>query len=286
MQETLEYVNCNLCGHGKAKLLFIKDGFRHVRCNSCGLIYVNPRLKKSKEALDSFYTQSANSESLIKNLLERDYSLKRQKIFCAELKKMERYRKLNRILDIGCSFGGFLNAAGKYGWDAKGIEVVYEVGKYGKELYGLDIFFGTLDEAQLKPSSFDVIRLNNVIEHIHFPVEFLTSVNKLLREGGLLTVSTTNYDSLSVLICGKEWIYFDGRHHIYLFTPLTLKRLIEKSGFTTILLNTKGFHIRVKDNDSHNLAEELFFKLTENIIFQFVRFTKKGHRLRAWAEKR
>jgi 2-polyprenyl-3-methyl-5-hydroxy-6-metoxy-1,4-benzoquinol methylase len=286
MQETLEYVNCNLCGNSKTKLLFIKDNYRHVRCNSCGLIYVNPRLKDSKETLDSFYAPGENSESLIKSLFDRDYSLKRQKIFCAELKKMERYRKLNRILDIGCSFGGFLNASGKCGWNAKGIEVVYEVGKYGKELYGLDIFFGTLDEAQLKPSSFDVIRLNNVIEHIHFPVEFLSNVNKLLREGGLLTVSTTNYDSFSVLICGKEWIYFDGQHHIYLFTPSTLKKLLEKSGFTTILLNTKGVHIRVKDDASHNPVKEILFKLSEKIISQFVHFTKKGHRLRAWAEKR
>ncbi len=123
---------------------------------------------------------------------------------------MERYRKLNRVLDIGYSFGGFLNASRNNGWEAKGIEVVHEVGKYGKELYGLDIFFGTLEEAQLKPFSFDVIRLNNVIEHIHYPAEFLSNVSMLLRKGGLLTISTTNYDSFSVLICGKEWIYFDG----------------------------------------------------------------------------
>ncbi len=286
MQDALEYVNCNLCGDSKTTLLFIKDGYRHVRCDSCGLIYVNPRLKNSKETLDSFYGSNANSESLIKGLLDRDYSVKRQKIFYAELKKMERYRKLNKVLDIGCSFGGFLNVTKNCGWDAKGIEVVYEVGKYGKELYGLDIFFGTLEEAQLKPSSFDVIRLNNVIEHIHYPAEFLLNVSMLLRKGGLLTISTTNYDSLSVLICGKEWIYFDGQHHICLFTPATLKKLLDKNGFTTILLNTKGIHVRVKDNVLRNPVKNILFKLSEKVLSQFIPFTKKGHRLRAWAEKR
>ncbi|HDY67170.1 MAG: class I SAM-dependent methyltransferase [Candidatus Scalindua sediminis] len=286
MQETLEYVNCDLCGDSKTTLIFIKDSFKHVRCNSCGLIYVNPRLKNSKETLDSFYASNTNSEGLIKSLLDRDYSVKRQKIFYAELKKMERYRKLNRILDIGCSFGGFLNASKNRGWDVNGIEAVYEVGKYGKELYGLDIFFGTLDEAQLKPSSFDVIRLNNVIEHIHFPTEFLLKVSVLLRKGGLLIVSTTNYGSFSVLICGKDWIYFDGQHHIYLFTPATLKKLLDKNGFTTILLNTKRIHVRIKDNISHNMVKEILFKLSEKIISQFIQFTKKGHRLRVWAEKR
>jgi hypothetical protein len=78
----------------------------------------------------------------------------------------------------------------------------------------------------------------------------------LLRKGGLLTISTTNYDSFSVLICGKEWIYFDGQHHIYLFTPATLKKLLDKNGFTTILLNTKGIHVRVKDNVLRNSVKK------------------------------
>jgi 2-polyprenyl-3-methyl-5-hydroxy-6-metoxy-1,4-benzoquinol methylase len=266
--------------------LFTKDDYKHVKCNSCGLIYVNPRLRHSKDNLDSFYASDEDPEGLIKSLLRRAYSAKRQKIFCAELKKMERYRELNRILDIGCSFGGFLYAAKNLGWEAKGIEAVYDVGKHGKELYDLDIFFGTLEEAQLEPASFDVIRLNNIVEHIPLPSQFLADVSKLLRKGGLLSVSTPNFDSYSVSICGKEWIYFDGQHHIVLFTPATLEKILDKNGFTTVLLSTKGFHLRVKDNISHDLAKETLLKLSEKAISQFVRFTRKGHRLKIWAEKR
>ncbi len=286
MQEELEYVNCNLCNNNETTYLFTKYGYKHVRCNSCGLIYVNPRLKNSKENLDSFYGSDEGDGGLIKKLFHRAYSAKRQKIFCAELKKMERYRELNRILDIGCSFGGFLYAAKNLGWNAKGIETVYNAGKYGKELYNLDIFFGTLEEAKLEPASFDVIRLNNIIEHIPFPSEFIVNVNKLLRKGGLLSLSTPNYDSYSVSICGKEWIYFDGRHHIVFFTPATLEKILDKNGFTTVLLNTKGFHIRVKDKVSHNIAIEILLKLSEKAISQFVSLTRKGHRLKIWAEKR
>ena len=286
MQEGLEYVNCNLCNNNETTLLFIKDGYRHVKCNSCGLIYVNPRLRHSRGNLDSFYASNEDPEGLIKSLLHRAYSARRQKIFCAELKKMERYRGLNRILDIGCSFGGFLSAAKSCGWDAKGIEAVYDVGKYGKELCNLDIFFGTLEEARLAPASFDVIRLNNIIEHIPFPSEFFADVNKLLRKGGLLSISTPNYDSYSVSICGKEWIYFDGQHHIVLFTPTTLREILDKNGFTPVLLSTKGFHIRVKNKVTHSTVKEALLKLSEKVINQFVRFTRKGHRLKIWAEKR
>jgi len=286
MQEKLEYVNCDLCNNNETTLLFTKDDYNHVKCNSCGLIYVNPRLRHSKDNLDSFYASDEDPEGLIKSLLHRAYSARRQKIFCAELKKMEGYRESNRILDIGCSFGGFLYAAKNLGWEAKGIEAVYDVGKHGKELYDLDIFFGTLEEAKLEPASFDVIRLNNIIEHIPLPSQFLADVSKLLRKGGLLSVSTPNFDSYSVSICGKEWIYFDGQHHIVLFTPATLEKILDKNGFTTVLLSTKGFHIRVKDHISHNLAKETLLKLSEKAISQFVRFTRKGHRLKIWAEKR
>ncbi len=286
MQKTLEYINCNLCKSNETTLLFVKDGYRHVRCNTCGLIYVNPRLKNIKETLDSFYETSVDSDNLIKSLLNRDFSVKKQKIFYEELKKMERYRKLNTILDIGCSFGGFLNAAKNRRWDAKGVEAVYKVGKYGKELYDLDIFFGTLEESQFTPSSFDVIRLNNIIEHVHRPFEFLADVNKLLRNGGLLSISTPNYDSYSVSICGKEWIYFDGQHHVVFFTPETLRNILDKNDFTTVLLSTKGFHIRVKDNVSRSSVKKTLFKLLEKGFSQYIRFTKKGHRLRIWAEKR
>ena len=108
MQEKLEHVNCDLCNSNETTLLFTKDDYKHVKCNSCGLIYVNPRLRHSKDNLDNFYASDEDPEGLIKSLLHRAYSARRQKIFCAELKKMERYRKLDRILDIGCSFGGFL----------------------------------------------------------------------------------------------------------------------------------------------------------------------------------
>jgi 2-polyprenyl-3-methyl-5-hydroxy-6-metoxy-1,4-benzoquinol methylase len=241
-------------------------------------------LEDSQETLDSFYTSGTDATSFKKGLIKRAYSNKRQKIFSAEIKKMERYRNLNSILDIGCSFGGFLYAARNLGWETKGIETVQEVGKYGKELYDLDIFFGKLEESNLPPSSFDVIRLNNIIEHIPDPSEFFSRIHLLLRGGGLLTVATTNFDSFSASLCGKEWIYFDGRHHVVLFTPGTLKKLLEKSGFTTVDLYTKGFHMKATDRHT-GLIKDILLKMSVKIISQIIPYTKKGHRLRVWAEK-
>ena len=60
IQEKLEYVNCDLCNNNEAALLFTKDDYKHVKCNSCGLSYANPRLRQSKDNLDSFYASDGN----------------------------------------------------------------------------------------------------------------------------------------------------------------------------------------------------------------------------------
>ncbi|MBA7660523.1 hypothetical protein ES703_68525 [subsurface metagenome] len=58
----LEYVRCNLCGSnnyhliylGKDRLLGKKGEFRIVKCNRCGLVYLNPR--PTKEKLTYYYS--------------------------------------------------------------------------------------------------------------------------------------------------------------------------------------------------------------------------------------
>ena len=39
----MEHVRCNLCGADDTKLVALIDQLRIVRCNRCGLTYVNPR---------------------------------------------------------------------------------------------------------------------------------------------------------------------------------------------------------------------------------------------------
>ena len=39
-----ETIPCDMCESLEHVLLFVKEGFRHVRCKSCGLVFVNPRL--------------------------------------------------------------------------------------------------------------------------------------------------------------------------------------------------------------------------------------------------
>jgi 2-polyprenyl-3-methyl-5-hydroxy-6-metoxy-1,4-benzoquinol methylase len=116
------------------------------------------------------------------------------------------YSTNGRILDIGCGLGGFLKAASEQGWKyPEGIEIAPQAAEYTARFFTVKT--NPLEEIQYNEYAFDVIRLNNVIEHVPSPKTLMQSVYNSLRPGGLFVISTPNFDSLSVTFCGKRWQY-------------------------------------------------------------------------------
>jgi len=282
-------VPCDLCGTDAKELLFEKNTFRHVRCCQCGLVYVTPRLKDSSGQQENFYDTLAYYSDNFEGIALRDYSGSRKKRLLAEAVSYKKYDRAGRILDIGCGFGGFLKAAFEGGWRyPEGIEIAPQPASYVQRFFPVKTT--PLEEDPYEENFFDVVRLNNVIEHLPSPRRLLTSVHDIVRLGGLFSISTTNFDSFSVAICGSNWQYIGGNVHLYLFTPKTLSRLLQDTGFRVVLIETRGINLAPKDySDKHAPPlNRLFSKGIRRIdkgLDLFVRHTHKGHRLKVWAEK-
>jgi len=282
-------VSCDLCGADAKELLFEKNTFRHVRCCHCGLVYVTPRLKDSSGQQENFYDGLANYSDDFEGISSRDYGGSRKKRLLAEAASYKKYDKTGRILDIGCGFGGFLKAAFEMGWKCpEGIEIAPQPASYVQRFFPVKT--RSIEEDPYEESFFDVVRLNNVIEHLPSPKRLLTSVHDIVRVGGLFSISTTNFDSFSVAICGSHWQYIGGDNHVYLFTPKTLVRLLEDTGFRVILTKTRGINLTPKDySNKHTPPLDRFFskniRRVEKGLDLLVRHTRKGHRLKVWAEK-
>ncbi len=273
-QLSLEMIEtrCTLCGSSNDKLLFEKEGFRHVCCQTCGLVYVNPRLKFHKDFQTVSGTGSMGDDQLSRLQILR---------ICKELSMLDNYRKLNRILEIGPGKGWFLSIAKLVGWETWAMEINLDAIENLKRKNINNIITSGSVISGSGHESFDVIRMWDVIEHLEWPRALLEEIFNSLRSGGLLRLSTTNINSLSRMVNGPEWVYLNGSDHIVLFDPVTIDKLLKLVGFRRIRIRTRSFNLRRKLYHPEREIKVKFHPLRpfRKIIDETIKFTNFGHQM-------
>jgi len=178
-------------------------------------------------------------------------------------------RKGLRLLDIGCAYGFFLLFAKERGFDPYGLEISSETSRYARE-HGLNIQGSTLSEAELADDFFDVIIMNNVLEHTPDPSAELKRVRSILRVGGIVYIAVPNYDSLVAKVDGYNWKMKSWPNHLYYFTGKTLSYLLQRTGFRAQEVFTHRGESDCAD-DVRVIRERLFLS-NENEIKQAIEF--------------
>jgi len=128
-----------------------------------------------------------------------------------------------RWLDFGCGLGGFVRYARARGIDVIGHEQGYAATRMrDRHLPVLD----NLDEAK---ASFDVVTAVEVIEHAADPVSELRTMASLLRDGGVLFLTTGNAAPHHQRL--TEWNYLVPIDvHVSFFEPETLGVAMRRAG--------------------------------------------------------
>ncbi len=101
-----------------------------------------------------------------------------------------------RVLDAGCGNG---IESGPYSERLEVYGVDYQPGyvAYCRASYPLGHFtVGELSRLDFPDAHFDLIVMNQVIEHLEDPPQVVAELARVLRPGGQLLVSTPNYDTL------------------------------------------------------------------------------------------
>lgn len=232
----MRFDKCPACGNGK----FSRAGRRYPddlrRCGSCGLVFFTSR-PTEKELVDHYSQYPVNG-------VVPEVTIKRYKEL---LHAFEPYRKTGKILDVGCGEGFFLEAAKDAGWDAYGTEFA-DIYLPVCEAKGIHMQQGRLDPSHYPAESFDVILWIEVIEHIDYPVRELDNLRQLLRPGGIIYLTTPNFNSISRRILGGRWTVIDYPGHLTYYTPSSLRQLFERNGFERLSVRTDGISIgRLKD---------------------------------------
>jgi len=95
------------------------------------------------------------------------------------------------------------------------------------------VVFGSLEELirSVPETSFDLITLWDVIEHLREPWYDLRSLQRVLKPGGRLLVSTMNTRSLRARIQGPRWENYSNPTHTFFFNRHSLGSMIARTGF-------------------------------------------------------
>lgn len=263
---------CVVCAAGAFERLFQRSGKWFWRCRSCRLVFVHdiyPEFVEDTQHLDGTYVFDRVERASRRTLAKFDE-------FLAPLAAR---RRLGTLLEVGCGQGQFLERAREHGWQVRGVEILAPVAERARER-GLEVFLGTLEEAQLAPASLDVVVMREVIEHVVEPVALLCAVARVLRPGGVAALGTGNAASWAARLRGARWPYyrFGGHLHIRFYSPPAAAALARAAGFARVTCRATGFAFRE--------AEELrgrwykpFVKLAQGPISSLATAAGAGHRL-------
>jgi len=154
-------------------------------------------------------------------------------------------RKVGALLDVGCALGDCLKQAVDLGWpDPKGLEVSRFAVESAKKK-NLTVFQGSLLSHPFAPGSFDVILMQDVIEHVPDPVAHLKEAYALLKPGGMIMLTTPDVGGLWSQILGGRWYHYKPGEHLVYFSRSTMSLALANAGFGQIETESTSNYLSV-----------------------------------------
>ena len=226
----LEDTSCPLCEPGSStEPRYQFHPYAVVRCRSCGLSFLSPRLVED-EIMRLYQSQSYYESSITGQGYDEYLDARANWIrtFKRRLKDIQEYKTGGRVLDVGCGPGFFLEAATCLGYEAWGLDPSSYITELARRKFDKRVVQGTLDTAAFEPRSFEIITAFDTFEHLYHPLQFLDKVFNLLRPGGILVITTPDASSLLARLSGKSWISFKIPEHVYYWSRLTLQKALKR----------------------------------------------------------
>ncbi|MGA1840649.1 MAG: class I SAM-dependent methyltransferase [bacterium] len=223
-------VRCNQCRSSRSQLISIENGFRIVKCCDCGLVYVNPQPEERDlmEFYQHYFPEDEGSPLRWELMMRPVFDEVHQYI-------LHNYSN-GRLLDVGCSYGFFLERFDKTKWEIFGVDPSGHAVTYARKKLGKRIFTGSLIQQDFPDQFFDIITLFYVLEHVVDPLSFLKELHRILKPKGLLVLRIPHSEPIIRLakLFRLDIPLLYPPMHLYDFSPNTLKLILKKAGFRKI----------------------------------------------------
>jgi len=201
--------------------------------------------------------------------------------------------KRGSYCEVGCGPGYFLAEMRGRGWSVRGLDISEFASRHAKEQFDLEVMVGSLEPGVLPPETFEASFLGDVLEHLPRPREALGSLREALKPGGIVAVavpSTLNLLSgkigmLVYRVRGRAKTLRIPPYHLFEYTPRTLRRMLEESGFEVLSIRQSAVPLHrmglrgTKLENAGKVALQVVAHTTSRL------FNRGGDRLLALARK-
>jgi SAM-dependent methyltransferase len=213
---------CPACQADVPRLFRRTPKLRLVTCATCGLVYTSP------QHADRVLRRYLHEYDLAEHF--GDLSVRKGVIFDRRLSELPQpLPGRNRLCDVGCADGQFLELAAKRGWEPHGVELNPPAAARARQR-GAEVMLGRLEELDdVAWGSFDVVTSWDCLEHVPRSREFVERLVALVRPGGLILLTTLNRRSLVYKVFGSHWRLIQEDHFTY-WDRRSLCRLFERAG--------------------------------------------------------
>ena len=224
---------CPLCASNNIKdvdntLRNVSD-YKPILCNKCSLIFLDKLYFTNQEKLDKFYQGEYLKEYYKdgKNDILFNFNNKTPYQAIRKERISDYLKNDSNVLDIGCGPGYFLESIRENVAKVVGVEKNYEERSFVNDHLKIPCY----EDYTMIKEKFDVIVLNQVLEHVYNPPFFLRKLASILSEAGVFVIevpSATN--PLVALYNNRSFTNFWFQEpHLWYFNQKTLKLTLEKA---------------------------------------------------------
>ncbi len=245
--------SCPICQkHGWQENPIVARTPKHTfrRCASCGMLYMSWTTDAENTEYDTSYFFDDYKKQYGKTYLDDFTSIKAQ---CVRRTSVvdSMYRNAHKavtptVLDIGCAYGPYLDAANDAGWQVYGTDISPEAVRYVQDTLhypaALAQFPAFDPVAEFGIQKFDAVTMWYVIEHFQNLDAVLRGVSKILKKGGVFAFSTPSASGVSAKFSPQKFFTQSPDDHYTLWEPARAASILHQYGFKLIKTVSTGHH--------------------------------------------
>jgi 2-polyprenyl-3-methyl-5-hydroxy-6-metoxy-1,4-benzoquinol methylase len=233
---------CNINGPAELVSATLRDdssgSFKIYRCLSCGHVQLFPL--PSPEKNTEYYVADSQTRSVMG---EVDFSLLKSKTAADQDRRMNWLTSIlppeEKVLDVGCGYGFFVDRMARAGFQATGIDISRERLALATQarLHGTFICSEIDDDfIASHRNEFKAVTLFQTLEHIIDPVAYLLQLIELVSPGGFLLIEVPNLgDELLNYETHYRQFYWQ-RAHLSYFDAARLELVLRKAGIKDLTI--------------------------------------------------